>query len=174
MIILRKKSQLSSLGLRHHKPGRSAEGFTVAELVVTVVVLSIFLYTLFQGYLVIQTQRLNVARQAHASDIAYTNLRKVTSRPAALTQTVCNTNASIMDLTAGTQSTEPGLDITQYGYTLESTTNLTQTLGSTATQTLVAYAPQGCANLTTAPVEIVSTVTFGTNGDKITHAAYVQ
>jgi len=152
----------------------AAEGFTIIEVLVTIAVLSIFLFGFFQGYLALQAQRIDVARQARASDIAYSNLREVTSRPGQLTQQVCDTNANIMDLTIGNPTTEPGLDITSYGYTLQSSTTVHQQLGNSATQTLVAYAPAGCANLTTNPIKIVSTVTYGTSGNKVTHAIYIQ
>lgn len=161
-----------------HTPRQAAagsdDGFTIVEVIVTIVVLSIFIFGFFQGYIVLQSQRVDVARQARASDIAYSNLREVTTRPSQVTQQVCNSNASIMDLTVGNASTEPGLDITPYGYALQSATTVQQQLGTSATQALVAYAPDGCANLTTNPLEIVSTVTYGSNGNKVTHAIYVQ
>lgn len=152
----------------------STRGFTVLEIVVTMIVLSIFLFGFFQGYIVLESQRIIVARQARASDIAYSNLRKVTTRPTSLTQQVCTDNAATMDLTTGSPSTKTGLDITQYGYTLEPDADVTGSLGSDATQTLAAFAPAGCSGLSTNPIKIVSTVTFGTNGDKAVHATYLQ
>lgn len=150
------------------------QGFTIVETVVTLVVLSVFLFSLFQTYMVVESQRLSVARQARASDIAYSNLRKVAARPTQLTIQVCNTNAAQMDLTAANPSAETGLDITQYGYALEPVASVKQDLGSNATQTLVAYAPAGCTNLLTSPIKVVSTVTYGYLGDKVSHARYIK
>lgn len=150
----------------------ATEGFTVAEVVVTMVILSIFLFSFFQGYLVLESQRVFLSRSARASDIAYSNLRKVPTRPTQITAQVCSDNAAAMDLTTGSQSSKPGLDITQYGYVLEPSSSVQGMLGSTATQTLVAYAPYGCSALTTSPLEIAATVTFGTT--KVTHATFVQ
>lgn len=134
--------------------------------------MAIFFFGFVTSYQVLESQRILVDKRARANDIAMTNLSKVTTRPAALTQSVCNSNASNMDLTTGNPATEPGLDITQYGYTLESTSSVQAALGPGASQTLVAYAPSGCANFDTNPVKIVATVSYG--ADKVTHATYVQ
>jgi prepilin-type N-terminal cleavage/methylation domain-containing protein len=152
----------------------SLQGFTLVEVIVTLGVVSLFITLFFQLYLTMESQRLYVARQAYASDVANTNIHKVSARPAALTQAVCTSNAADMDLTTGNPATKPGLDITQYGYTLESNTTVRQSLGSTATQALVAYAPAGCTNFDSNPVKIVSSVTFGTNGDKVVHAVFIK
>lgn len=151
------------------------QGFTIVEVVVTLVVVSLFLYTFFQSYLTLESQRINVARQAIASDVAYTNLRKVTSRPAGLT---CNAGA--MDLMSGDTSLEnrgkPGVSLFDppYNYPRESSTDIIGKLGANSQQTLVVYAPNGCTNFDANPIKVISTVTYGTNGDKVVHASYVQ
>jgi len=158
---------------RRVHPTNYPSGFTIVEIVVTLVVLSIFVYGFFQTYMVIESQRIDVARQADASDIAYSNLRKVPSRPALLTQQVCTANASIMDLTTGNPSTKTGLDITQYGYKLEPDADAKKVLGPVETQSLVAFAPEGCTDPNFS-LKIVSTVTYGTTGDKVSHARYIN
>lgn len=153
------------------------DGFTVVEVIVTLIVLSLFLFAFFQAYLALESQRIGVARQAAASDIAYSNLNKVTSRPSQLTEQLCNDNAAAMDLTSGNPSTKPGLDLTAAGnggYILEPTADIQKILGGNAGQQLRAFAPSGCTDFDNKPVKIVSTVSFGTNGDKVVHASYVK
>jgi prepilin-type N-terminal cleavage/methylation domain-containing protein len=59
----------------------SDNGFTIVEVIVTMVVLSIFLAGIVQIFLLLESQRINVARQSKANDIAYSYLRKYTVRP---------------------------------------------------------------------------------------------
>jgi prepilin-type N-terminal cleavage/methylation domain-containing protein len=151
------------------------QGFTIIEVLVTLIVVSLFLYTFFQSYLTLESQRVNVARQAIASDVAYTNLRKITSRPAGLT---CD--PATMDLTSGDTSLEnrgkSGVNLFDppYNYPKETNTETVGKLGTSSTQTLAVYAPNGCTNFLGNPLKIVSTVTYGTNGDKVVHASYIQ
>lgn len=142
-----------------------AAGFTVVETIVTLVVISIFLTAFFQTFLLLTSQRVKVARQAAASDIAYTNLRKVAARPTGLACDATN------------------------GYTLLSSTNGTDdttrffrsendsTLGQQRTQRVIAYPTAGCTSFATSPVKIVSTVTFDNNSPggavEVVHASYI-
>ncbi len=137
---------ISKRRLLVHSP---EHGFTIVEVVVTLAVVSLFLIGFFQSYLLLESQRVNVARQAKASDIAYSNLRKVTTRPATLT---CDT---------------AGVSVT---FTPESTGS------DISSQTLVAFPTDGCSgtNFADNPVRLVSTVTYGTNGDQVTHASFIQ
>lgn len=69
---------------------------------------------------------------------------------------------------------KPGLDLTTIGYVLETDTDVRNVLGLNANQTLLAFAPYGCANLTTNAIRVMSTVTFGTQGDKVIHASFIK
>ncbi len=60
-------------------------GFTIVEAIVTLAVVGIFLTGFFQSYILLESQRVSVARQAAANDVAYSNLRKFTSPPAGVT-----------------------------------------------------------------------------------------
>lgn len=141
------------------------EGFTIVETIVTLIVLTIFLTGFFQAYMLMTSQRVKVARQAAASDMAYTNLRKVLSRPAGLT---CNasTGHTLLSSTNGTN------DTTRI-YSAEND----QMLGEFRDQTVVAYPTAGCTDFATHPVKIVSTVVFDKNkpgGEvRIVHASYI-
>lgn len=139
----------------------SSAGFTIIETIVTLIVLSLFLTLFFQAFIVLTSQRVAVARQAAANDIAYTNLRKILSRPA-----TCQTS----------------------GYKLLSSTNNTDdmtspfrkeaddSLGPGRTQSVIAYPTGNCTGTTFAdsnPAKIVSTVTFNNGGVTVTHVSYV-
>lgn len=149
-------------------PTKGTEGFTIVETIVTLVVLSIFLTGFFQAYMLMTTQRVKVARQAAASDMAYTNLRKVLSRPAGL---LCDASSghTLLSTKPPTNGTNDGPRI----YTAEND----QILGEAREQTVVAYPTAGCADFATHPVKIVSTVIFDKNkpgGEvKVVHASYI-
>ena len=144
-----------------------SNGFTIVEIIVTTVVLSIFLAGFFQAYVLVTTQRVSVARHATASDIAYTNLRKVTARPAGLT---CNASSGYTLL-----SSSNGTDDTLKIFRPENDS----TLGSPRSQTVVAYPTAGCSgsNFADNPVKIVSTVIFNGNSlgreERIVHASFI-
>ena len=144
---------------------KGTEGFTIVETIVTLIVLTIFLTGFFQAYMLMTSQRVKVARQAAASDMAYTNLRKVLSRPAGLT---CNasTGHTLLSSTNGTN------DTTRI-YSAESD----QMLGELREQTVVAYPTAGCTDFATHPVKIISTVVFDKNkpgGEvRVIHASYI-
>ncbi len=156
--------------------GRSqSAGFTIVELIVTIVVTSIVLTTFFWAYMTALYQRVNVARQAAASDIAYSNLKKFTTKPII----TCD---STMDLTALGSATKPGkllgddsneTTTSIYGFIAESPASMKKRLGTGASQRVVAFAPDGCTNFNAKPLKIESTVTFGTSGDKVVHVSYI-
>lgn len=140
-------------------------GFTLVEVIVTIVVTVLFITAFFQTILAMQSQRVNVSRQAKASDIAFSNLRKITQRPSGIT---CDNS---MDLVADASAS--GKDLSDY-FTPEPASTV-QDLGGTVTQTMKAYAPAGCSAYDTTPVRIVSTITYGNNGENtVTHATLVQ
>lgn len=153
---------------------QSQQGFTIVEMIVTIVVAALFFTLFFQVYVVLESQRLVVARQAKASDVAYSNLRKFTTRPAGLTcdgsmDLIANSNAPGKLLGDQTNTTNSST----YGFLAEPTT-VTQSLGPSSTQTVYAFAPSGCANFTTDPIKITSTVTYGNNGDSVSHASTIK
>ncbi len=155
---------------------KNESGFTIIEVLVTLIVTALFLAIFFQSYLVVESQRLGVARRAKASDMAYTNLRKFSVRPSTLT---CD---ATMDLTAADAASKPGKLLgdetnssastsSPYGFLAESTEG-TISLGANTQQRVVAFAPNGCSDFANSPVKIVSTVTYG--GETVVHASYVK
>lgn len=148
-------------------PTRNENGFTITETLVTLVIIAIFLTIFFQAYMVMTSQRVKVARQAAASDIAYTNLRKISARPTGLS---CQTDGYI--LLASTN----GTDDTTRTFRPETDTSL----GARRTQIVRAYPTVGdCTNpndFDNNPVRIESVVTFDddTPGKvEVTHASYI-
>lgn len=151
------------------------QGFTIVELIVTIAVTSVILIMFFWAYVTSMYQRVNVARQAAASDIAYSNLKKFTTKPII----TCD---SSMDLTTSGAETKTGkllgddsnaTTTSAYGFIAESPDAMKKKLGSGASQKVVAYAPDGCASFSSRPIKIESVVTFGINGDKVSHVSYV-
>lgn len=161
-----------------NKIHQATSGFTIIEVIVTLALTSLFLTFFFQMYLAMESQRIGVARRAQASDLAYSNLRKFTSRPS------IPCDAASMDLTAADGATKTGLLIgdetnmstpSAYGFIAEPTSD-TSLLGGSVRQSVRAFAPRGCTgtNFTDNPVKLESTISYGTKGDKIVHAIYVN
>lgn len=148
-------------------------GFTITEVVVALAVMILFLALFLQFFLTMTTQRVALSRQALASDIAYTNLRKFTTRP------TVTCDVSTMDLTTTPNASgkllgdETATAPNSYGFTAEPAGS-TAALGPDAHQTVVALAPKGCGSPAYAntPLLIRSTVTYGS--DKAVHATLVN
>lgn len=136
-------------------------GFSIVEVIVTLVVVTIFLFGFFQSYLLLESQRISVARQAKASDISISNLSKVTVR------TSINCDPSGFDLADG---------VTPPSYNLFP--DIEHSLGSNAGQSLIAYPSVDCTatNFEDNPVRIESKVWFYVNGARteVSHASFVQ
>lgn len=159
----------------------SEQAFTIVEVIVTMVVVSLFILGFFQTFILLESQRVSVVRQAKASDVAYINLRKYPQKPANLD---CTLAAATTGIVLG--STDQSIATSAYSFVPESDT---QALGSQSVQTVKAYAPNGCAPIDPLNpldplkfqdglVKIVSTVTypasFGGGGNSVTHVSYVK
>lgn len=171
------------MGSNCHDTREEMNGFTIVEVIVTLVVTSLFIWFFFQSYLVMESQRVTVAQRALASDIAYTNLKKFSIRtPLMNDKTRCNDTT--MDITTTNAENKDGLllgnetnnTITSlYGFMAE-TGEATAKLESPVKQTVLAYATHGCAddNFTDYPLMIISKVTYGTNNEEVSHASYIK
>lgn len=157
----------------------TSRGFTIIEVIVALAITSLFLTFFFQMYLAMESQRIGVARQALASDLAYSNLRKVTSRPAGLP---CD--AAKMDLSAADGAAKQGLLLgdqtnvstpSSFGFLAEPDSAV-KSLGGNVQQLVKAYAPRGCTGtaFTDNPVKIESTVIYGSKAEKVIHAVYIN
>lgn len=163
---------------------RSDMGFTVTELVVTIVVLSIFITLFFEMFLTGQSQQVHITRRAVANDIALSNLSKITSRALIpVTTTACQTGASsqnnlvdnpnapgsiIATSASGSAPKWAGDGSPNSGLAKESLTGLG--MPSSTTQELRVFYPQGCSS--GLPAKIVSTVTY--ESESVSHASFVK
>lgn len=162
---------------------KTESGFTIAEMIVTLVVLSIFLTLFFQLFLLGLSQKKVVTLRAAANDIAMNNLRKLNK--ASLIPATCDgsTNGSNNKNNA---ALNPALNTDgNYGMVIAQspaqganpsfpsplTPELLSGTGlpSSTIQTLYVIYPQGCYPQN--PVKVISTVTYGT--ETVTHATYV-
>lgn len=133
------------------------DGFSAVELLATLLIGSIFVLAFYQIYVVITQGNATAKREAIASDIAYSNLRKYTVRPSF----TCDTNT---DLVAN--SSAPG-------QVLSTTTSATHPkLPGPVVETIRVWAPRGCD--ASYPVKIESNVEFGAPARKVIHATYIN
>ena len=158
-------------------------GFTIVEVIVTLVVTSLFIWFFFQSYIVMESRRIAVAQRAIASDVAYTNLQKFSIRtPLMNDKAICN-NAT-MDITTTNAQTKDGLLLGNesnttltsiYGFMAE-TGDAVAKLSNPVKQTVLAYATHGCAgdNFTEYPLMIVSKVKYGNNNEEVSHASFIK
>lgn len=139
---------------------RTDTGFTVAEMIVTIVVMVIFAGLLFQTYLTGLSQQSAVIWRSQADDIALTNLKKITTRTSSLVP-ACSAANDLTATPAGAGSSVAKASFGEESY---------GSLPSPHDQTLTVFYPRGCSVGTL--VEIVSTVTYGTQS--VSHASYVN
>jgi len=150
------------------------EGFTIVEMLVTLVLAGLFLVFFLQMFRASSAQQMSLVRQAAANDIAKSNLSKFPRTSTITPAYTCDTNTTVASNTnnlminpnaAGTvilnnssANREPSTD---------STPNLVQEVR--------AYSPMGCLT-TGSPVKIVSRVTYGFTGQQgeAVYATYVQ
>lgn len=142
-----------------------SSGFTIIETIVTLAIVVLFVTFFFQLYMTTESQRLASLRRTTASDLAYTNLRKFAAKPAGLTCTAA------MDLSLSSSAGGTVVSNGTYSFTAESVPAI---LGQNVTQVVTAYAPSGCASYNANPVKLISEVSYGSNNDKVVHAAYVN
>lgn len=161
-------------------------GFTIAEMVVTLVVLSLFLTLFFQLFLLGLSQKKIVILRATANDIAMNNLRKITTKNLVPSANACDSttngssnknNATLnpdLNVDGATGSSiigqASGSDTTLAPTSLKAEQLTGTNLPSSTIQTLYVIYPQGCYPQN--PAKIISTVTYGT--ETVTHATYVN
>jgi prepilin-type N-terminal cleavage/methylation domain-containing protein len=163
---------------------KTESGFTIAEMIVTLVVLSIFLTLFFQLFLLGLSQKKVVTLRATANDIAMNNLRKISTKTLIPAADACdsstngsgNPNNALLNSNLNNDGATGNSII---GRATSSTNTfpspmapetITGTgLPSSTIQTLYVIYPQGCFDQN--PAKIISTVTYGM--ETVTHATYV-
>ena len=143
------------------KPNKLRHGFTIPEVVLTVAALGLFVYSSYQIYRVLETQRWNILRQGIASDIAYTNLRKFPTRPSSIT--TCSVPIPQGLYTFSPETTTLG------SYYIDGHIVL-----SNVAQSITITPVDGCSgsSFISQTLKIVSTVTY--KGGSVSHATFVQ
>lgn len=135
----------------------SKEGFTLVEILITVVVASIFIITFSQIHIV-QSRLSKIMTSYDAADLlAYNNLRTFAYGKAP--------NWFECTIVSGTPEAKTMLSIT----------TPVSGIPSPVTQTVVATAPYGCGGGNVGmgyPIKVVSTVTYDTDSKVVVHATY--
>jgi prepilin-type N-terminal cleavage/methylation domain-containing protein len=145
-------------------------GFTLVELIITIVVAGIFIAIISQ----MNSSVVNIATNAHrfeiASSLAYNNLRIYANgqKPTWFDCIGDESGETSAPFTDGkTYPSATGKDIL-------SSTAAVANLPSPVTQTVNVLAPYGCGQSAGGmPIRVVSTVTYGSPAKKVVHATYV-
>lgn len=131
-------------------------GFTIIELLVTIVVSTIFILAIYQVVLASLVISRASSQYTIASNLAYANLRHYVDGQSAVLWFECQTS----------NETSP--------QTVLSQTGTIPRLSGTVTQTVTATALYGCSgNSIGMPVRVESSVTYGVAGaQKVSHTSY--
>lgn len=143
--------------LRTREPS-AEKGFTLIEIIVTLAVVSVFIFGIIQIFILLDSQRMNVARQAKSSDLAYSYLRNYNTRPAD------PANPSLL------------LPCRTTDQTLVSNRDVTSEVGGGAARlTITASAPEGCSGTDFAKgvIKIEAVITYNGNRE-VRHATYIN
>lgn len=135
---------------------KSQDGFTLVELALAVVVSSIFLLGIFQLGTTVLEYTTQGSQQIIADNVAYKNMRAYVTGTTAPDWYKC---------------TEEGVG----PYTIPISNDAIDGLPGPITQEIIASAPYGCDPITDIgglPIKVVSTVTYGPNNEKVSHATY--
>ncbi|MDO8335250.1 MAG: type II secretion system protein [Candidatus Saccharibacteria bacterium] len=139
---------------------KKQSGFTVVELLTTIIVAALFVAVFYQMFVILVTVNANARNVAQASSLAYSNMRRYPS-------------AASTGLSCTTTTAQPG----GISYLLGSSNPTStpngdyQDLGS-VTEVVTASYPYGCSAIYDV-IKLVSVVTYG-NGKKISYATYVN
>lgn len=145
---------------------RKENGFTVIEMVVTLIVLALFLTLFFQLYATSESQRLAVLRRAAANDIAMTNLKKISVKTLIPSgQSCANGGGTIATNVSGQNPTWTAASLNAEPISGTSLPNDT-------TQTVAASYPYGCS--AAMPAKITSTVSYSSGSETVTRETYIN
>lgn len=135
-------------------------GFTVIELLVTIIVAALFVGVFYQMYVILVTINANARNTAQASNLSYSNMRRYPT-------------ASSTGLNCQTTTAQPGgVSYLKGSSTPNFVTNGDyQELGPVS-EVVVASFPYGCSAIYDV-IKLVSTVTYGRNS-KVSYATYVN
>jgi type II secretory pathway pseudopilin PulG len=144
-------------------------GFTIVEMVVTLVVMSLFLTMLFQLYSVSESQRQSLVRRAAAEDLATTNLNKFTKKANLPQDTLAYGCDITNDLTRTPTAT--GTPISKTGVRPWIPETAQAPLPTTTKQELLVLYPKGCSDDT---VTLISIVSLYEGTESVRRAVYIH
>ncbi len=153
---------------------QGSAGFTLVELLVTVVLAGIFLAFFTQMFRASSAQQISTARQSRANNIAFSNLNKF-PRPANISPAyVCDPSTTVATNTNNLAINPNAAGTVVLNNASSNREPTDESLGSVV-QEVRAFSPQGCVasgNL----VKLVSKVQYGYVGqrDEVVYATYVQ
>lgn len=151
----------------------SSEGFTVVEMIVTIVIASLFLTFFIQMFRASSNQQQIVFNQSVVNNMAKSNLDKFPNSAGFSTPYVCDpsTNTSTNTNNQAIRPSAPGTTLLN-----DSSANKEADPGNVGvlSQSVKAYSPLGCA--ANNPIKIVSTVQFGPPDarDEVVYATYIH
>jgi prepilin-type N-terminal cleavage/methylation domain-containing protein len=131
-------------------------GFTIVELLVTIIVAALFVGVFYNMFVILIGVNSNARNISQAGNLAYSNMRRY---PTAATITGTGISCAIpggtgnLLNTTGTDSDYPDL--------------------GSVTETVTASFPYGCSAVYDV-IKIVSVVTYGASGNKVSYATYVN
>lgn len=131
-------------------------GFTVVELLTTIIVATLFVATFYQMFVVLVGVNATARSISQANSLAYSNMRRY---PTAASITATGITCASPG-TTGNLLNSTGPDLVNY-----------PELG-VRSEVVTASFPYGCAAVYDV-IKIVSTVTYGTNS-RVSHATYVN
>jgi len=126
-------------------------GFTVVELLVTIVVAALFVGVFYNMFVILVGVNSNARNISQASNLAYSNMRRYPT--AASTGLTCSASSTNLVNTTGIDSDYPDL--------------------GSVTETVTASYPYGCSAVY-GVIKLVSVVTYGTSVSKVSYATYVN
>ena len=168
------------------KSPRNTAGFTIIELIVTIIVAGIFLGVVSAMSTAIVGIALDTHRFEMASNLAYNNLRLYANgQRSTAFHFECNGDDAGDTETSSSPFTDTYKHPSSVGKVLLSTTSTASSndLPGPVVQTVTAAAPYGCGNdiqsgatgaTSIMPVRIISTVTYGASARKVVYATYVD
>lgn len=167
------ESNSATISINVMRIGQAHAGFTVVEMLVTVVLAGIFIMFFTQMFRAGAAQQASIVRQAKANNIAYSNMSKFPRASNISPVYVCDTSTN-----ASTNQNNLTINPNAAGTLILSNSSsnkepVDDSLPNT-TQEVRAYSPQGCGSNTL--VKLVSKVTYGFVGQQAdtSYATYIQ
>lgn len=150
------------------------DGFTVIEVLVTLVLAVLFLVFFVQMFQAISAQQISATRQSKANNIASSNLNKF-ARPSDITPSyTCDTSTNVSTNTNNLAINPDASGTVILNNSSANKEPVDTSLGD-ATQEVRAFSPYGCQGANPL-IKLISKVTYGFSGqqNEVVYATYIQ